>query len=111
MLIGAEFIIFLIYTSLIFFIKSEVLLLAVFLINMFLMIILKISLKNTCKFILKILPFIIFTAVLNVLFGSLEHGVYIGIKLILVCQITYVFSKKMTPRKIRFRNREDVIST
>lgn len=110
MLIATEFILFLIYTSLIFFIKSKILLLAVFLINMFLMAILKINLKNTCKFIFKILPFIIFTAVLNVLFGSLEHGIYIGIRLILVCQITYIFSKKMTPRKIRLRSRKDVIS-
>lgn len=111
MLVLTQFILFLIYTSLIFFIKSKVLLTIVFLINIFLMIFLKINLKNTCKFIFKILPFIIFTAVLNILFESIEHGIYVGIRLILVCHITYIFSKKMTPRKIRIRSRKNFIST
>lgn len=96
------FILFIIYTSLIFFIKDYFMLAVVLFINIMLMIIFKISFKNTAIFLLKIFPFILFTAVINVLLSSLQYGIIIGIRLILVCNITYIFSRKMTPRRMQF---------
>ncbi len=102
MLTVVGFIVFLIYASLIFFIKAKELLLLSLFINIILMLIFKINLKKAAIFILKLLPFILFTVILNVLFGSLWVGVLIGIRLILVCNVTYIFSQKMTPKKIQF---------
>lgn len=75
MLVLTQFILFLIYTSLIFFIKSYYLLAFVFGINIILMIVLKINAKKACTFLFKLLPFILFTSVLNILLGELELGI------------------------------------
>lgn len=99
-------VLFLIYTSLIFFIKSYLGLAIVFLINLCLMLVFKVNLKKTIKFILKLLPFILFTAILNVLLGDIQLGIIIGIRLILVSHIVYIFSSKMTPRKLVARSRK-----
>lgn len=95
------FILFLIYTTLIFFIKSYFLLGVVLIINLFLMIIFKVSFKNAFEFIIKLMPFILFTAVFNMLFDSVLYGFLIGLRLSLVCNVTYIFSKKMTPKKLQ----------
>ena len=102
MYIVIGFISFLIYTSLIFFIKEYYLLCVVFIINIILMLIYKINVKKTYLFIIRILPVIIFTGFINILLGGLELGVFIAIRLILICNITYVFSQKMTPKKLQF---------
>ena len=65
------FILFLIYASLIFFIKKFEILFIIFIFNIFFMIIFKINFKNMILFLLKLLPFIIFTAILNIIFGDL----------------------------------------
>lgn len=101
MLAGIGLIVFLIYASLIFFIKIYYLLGAILCINIILMIILKVSFIKTFKFLARLMPFIVFTSVLNIFLGDVELGALIGIRLILVCNITYVFSCKMTPKKIQ----------
>lgn len=75
MLAAIGFILFLIYTSLIFFVKNISLLMLILAINIMLMFIFKINVKNAGFFIIKLLPFIIFTSVLNILFGNLEFGI------------------------------------
>lgn len=94
-------ILFLIYTSLIFFLKEPTTLICVALINLCLMLIFKISLKKMIMFILRLMLFILFTVLLNILLGSLEIGILIGIRLILVCSITYIYSSKMTPKRLQ----------
>ena len=97
-----EFLIFLTYTILIFFVKNYFLLSIILLVNIFLMIILKINLKRALIAILKIMPFILFTAIINILISGIEFGMLIGIRLILVCNITYIFSKKFTIQKLQY---------
>lgn len=91
-----KFIIFLIYTILLFFIKNYVIfgLIAVF--NIILMLAIKINIKNSINNLLKLFPFILFTAVINILFANLQFAILIGIRLILVCNFTYIFSKTMS---------------
>lgn len=102
MLYIVEFVLFLIYTILVFFIKSYFLLGILFVVNILLMIILKQNLKKALIAVLKIMPFIIFTAGINMIISGISYGVIIGIRLILVCNITYIFSKKMTPHKLQY---------
>ena len=102
MLYIVEFVLFLMYTVLIFFIKDYFLLGIFFVINILLMIILKQKLKKALMVVLKIIPFIIFTAGINMIISGISYGILIGIRLILVCNITYIFSKKMTPHKLKY---------
>ena len=50
------------------------------------------------------MPFIVFTVVINILFAELEFAILMGIRLVLVCNLTYTFSKTISNTEI-----EDVI--
>ncbi len=101
MIVALEFLTFLIYASLIFFIKNYSNLVIVLLINLILMVILRINARKTLLFLLKCSPFILFTGIINILLSNIEYGILISIRLILVCQVTYIFSRKMTPKKMQ----------
>ena len=83
-----SFVLFLIYTIGIFFIKEYY--------------ILKESIKNAFMAVLKIMPFILFISCINMLTSGLSYGILIGIRLILVCNITYIFTRKMTSHKLQY---------
>lgn len=91
-----KFILFLIYTISIFFIKNYILLTLILFINISLMIISKINIKKAIKSLIKLMPFILFTVVINIIFVDLEFAILIGVRLILVCNISYVFSKTIS---------------
>ena len=60
------------------------------------MIISKINIKKAIKSLIKLMPFILFTVVINLIFVDLEFAILIGVRLILVCNISYVFSKTIS---------------
>lgn len=91
-----KFILFLIYTVGIFFIKNYIILGIIAIFNIILMLIIKINIKNAINNLFKLLPFILFTAIINVFFADLNFAILIGIRLILVCNLSYTFSKTMT---------------
>ena len=86
---------FVIYTISIFLIKRDEFTVIVLCVNFFLTIVLKISIKEEVSNILGIIILILFTAIINSIFVDMGTGVRIGIKLILVCNITFIFSKIM----------------
>ncbi|MDO5556362.1 MAG: energy-coupling factor transporter transmembrane component T [Clostridia bacterium] len=88
-----KFVLFLIYTISIFFIKNYIALIVVALINISLIILLKINIKKIINNLLNLLPFILFTVIINIIFGGLQFAIEIGVKLFLVCNITLIFSK------------------
>lgn len=91
-----KFILFLVYTISIFFIKNYILLTLILFINISLMIISKININKAIKNLIKLMPFILFTVVINIIFVDLEFAILIGVRLILVCNISYVFSKTIS---------------
>lgn len=91
-----KFILFLIYTIGIFFINNYLALGIIAIFNIFLMLLIKINIKNAGNNILKLLPFILFTIIVNILFADLEFGLLIGVRLTLVCNLSYIFSKTIT---------------
>ena len=96
-----KFIIFLVYIIGIFFVSNYYILAAVFLINILLMLIVELKykkaiFKKAMISLLKLLPFILFTALINYLFADFISTILITIRLILVCNISYIFSKTMT---------------
>lgn len=60
------------------------------------MIISKININKAIKNLIKLMPFILFTVVINIIFVDLEFAILIGVRLILVCNISYVFSKTIS---------------
>ncbi len=95
-----KFIIFLIYTIALFWIKDIKLLSIIFIFQIIMMILCHISLKKTIKIMLNLMPFILFTAIINVWSMGMEYGIQIAIKLILVCHITYIYGSKTTAMQI-----------
>ena len=91
-----KFVLFLTYTISVFFVNSYYVLLVFLLINLILMFVLKIEIKNAVKNIFQIMPFIILTAVINLLFQDITGAILVFIRLILVCNMTYIFSKAIT---------------
>ncbi len=91
-----KFILFLIYTIGIFFINNYILLGLIAIFNIILMLVLKINLKYAIKSLIKLLPFILFTVAINMLFVDLNFSILIGVRLILVCNLSYIFSKTIS---------------
>lgn len=89
-----KFILFILYTLAIFLIKHDEFALIVVCVNLLLTIVLKISIKEEIGNLLGIIIFVLFTATVNAICVDIRTGITIGIKLILVCNITYIFSKR-----------------
>ena len=95
-----KFVIFIIYTILIFGVNDIKLIGSIFLVNFIIAIILKIDLKRMLYNLKILLPFIIFTMLINIIFDSLYNGIIIGIRLIICYNSTYIFSKTLTIMEI-----------
>ena len=91
-----KFILFLMYTIGVFFVEDYMAFGLIALFNIFLMVIAKINLKNAFNNTIKILPFILFTIVINLIFADLKFSILIGIRLILIRNLTYIFSKTIS---------------
>lgn len=91
-----KFLAFLIYATSIFFIQRYEILIVVAVVNLSLAIILKINFIKALKNILGIFPFIIFTGIINWIATDFISAILITIKLIFVCNITYIFSRNFT---------------
>lgn len=90
-----KIILFLAYTVSIFLIKHDLFPVIVLGVNLMLTMILKIRIKDEIGNLLGIIFFVIFTAVINSVAVNIKSGIMIGIKLILVCNITYIFSRNI----------------
>lgn len=95
-----KLLLFIFYTILIFLIEDYRAILVIFSINFILMLIGKINIKDAIKNIINLLPFILFVVLLDIILMSKEMAILIGIRLILVCNITYTFTKKFTPGQL-----------
>ena len=95
-----KFILFLTYTISVFFINTYYGLLLVSVINLILIILLKLKFKKAITNILEIMPFIILTAIINLLFKDIQGAILVFIRLILVCNMTFIFSKIITTTKL-----------
>lgn len=91
------FIIFVIYVTLIFFAPNKLLFILIpLIVNIIIMIIAKVNIKNAIKGLVYLLPLLIVTGIINWILEDFVYALYINIKLILGCNITYIYSKKTT---------------
>lgn len=94
------FLLFLIYATVIFLIPNTIFLLCPFVINIILLLVTKTNLKKAIKNILKLLPFILFTFIINCLLDTYSNAIWIALKLLLVCNITFIYSQTTSTTEI-----------
>jgi len=91
-----KFIMFLIYVTSIFLVQSKLAILTLAFINLILMLILKVDIRKLINS-MKGFMFIVFvTSIVNMIMIDFSFGLSIGIKLLLVCHATCIFSQRVT---------------
>lgn len=91
------FLTFIIYTTLIFFTPNNYIYIAIALsINIIVMMAIKVNIRKALKNLLNLLPFIALTGIINSILENYIYAMYITTKLILVCNITYTYSRTTT---------------
>lgn len=88
-----KFLLFIAYSTSIFFLPNNYFILFPIIINLLAMFLSKKQLKRTIAKTLKILPFIIFTFIVNYILDNFTNAIWIAIKLIIVCNITIIYSE------------------
>jgi energy-coupling factor transport system permease protein len=63
-------------------------------------IILNINIRKYVSNILSFLPFVIFTILVNLIFSNLIFSTLVGIRLLIVCNMTFIISYILTPSKL-----------
>lgn len=91
---------FILYATAIFFIQNPWLFLVVLFLNLLAMLFLKTKLLEAIENIMKILPFILLTVVINWILENYEYAIFVAIKLLLVCNSTYIYAKTTSVRGI-----------
>lgn len=86
------FLIFLIYSTVVFFFPNNSLILIFVIINLILSIIMRKYWKYIMRRTLGLFPFILFTFIFNCFLDSFSNAVWVGIKLVIVCNITMIYS-------------------
>lgn len=89
------FLFFILYVLLIFSFDSFLIQAIFLLINIVLLLVTKISLLHAFYNIRSLSFFIFLTAIINVFLGSINEAILITIRLILVCNITYIFKTSL----------------
>lgn len=97
---ATKFILFLIYTVGVFYVENYYLLMAIVCVNMGIIILRKISLKGALKNIAGIGIFILFTVVINLFLMGIQDAILVGIRLAIVCNGTYIFTKLLSTLEI-----------
>ena len=88
-----RFLLFITYSTSIFFMPNNNLILLFFVFNLFIMLIAKVQPKKVILKNFQILPFILFTFVINCMLDNFNNAVWIGVKLLIVCNITIIYSE------------------
>ncbi len=88
-----SFLIFILYSTSVFFFPNNELILIFILINLAILLFAKLQIKKVLISTLKVMPFIIFTFIINCILDEYINAIWIGIKLIIVCNITIIYSK------------------
>lgn len=91
-----KFLLFILYSTAVFFLPNNKLIFIFLLINTLIIILLKINIKSIVDSILKVIPFVLFTFIINCFMDNVQNAFWIGLKLIIVCYITVIYSKTTT---------------
>lgn len=91
-----KFLFYIVYTTIIFLLPNKLIYLS-FAFNILLVLLLKINMKVILRTLIGLLPFIIFTFVVNVLIdGTIIYSGIVALKLLSVCAITVIYSQTIS---------------
>ena len=91
---------FFVYTIGLFCINDFYILAFLGIVQILIMFVCRISIKEATKTIMHLMPFILFTVVIDLFLMEFVEAIQIGIRLILVCHMTYLFGKTTTSMQI-----------
>jgi energy-coupling factor transport system permease protein len=89
-----------VYTFSVFFITSAGVLAALALGNALLMLVFRISPQKALRELALMLPFIVFAALINLLLGDTQEMILVGVRLVLVCNITFLFRQRTSSMEL-----------
>lgn len=95
-----KFIAFFVYTICLFFITDIRILMGIFALQTIFMLLCHVSIDGAIKTIWHLMPFILFTVLIDLCVMEVMDSILIGIRLIMVCHITYIFGKTTTAMQI-----------
>ena len=88
-----KFLLFVTYATCIFFLPNNKFIMLLVVLNLCIMLISKLHLKEVMTTSIHVLPFIIFTFIINYMLDNFYNALWIGVKLFIVCNITIVYSE------------------
>ena len=106
-----KFLLFIAYSTSIFFLPNNNFLLVFVILNLLLILAKKIKIKKVIYKTIQVLPFIAFTFIINCILDNFYNALWIGIKLFLVCNITIIYSETTSIARNCRNNKENMFST
>lgn len=94
------FCLFTAYSIAVFLIQSWYVIIAATIFNVSIMLLFSISIKKAVKNLIALSPFILFTVIMNAILMEGIEAVQVGVKLVIVCNITYSYSKLITAMQL-----------
>lgn len=88
-----RFLLFIIYSTIIFFLPNNKFIFLFVIFNIFVIFIKKIQLQKVIIKSTQVLPFIVFTFIINIILDNFSNALWVGIKLFIVCNITIIYSE------------------
>lgn len=101
----AKFLVFIFYITIVFFLPNNWYLTVLLVVNLLLAIVVSLHVKQVTIWgiwlkTLKIVPFVLFTMIFNWWLDSLTAALWIGLKLLIVCNATMIYSASTTIRSV-----------
>lgn len=91
-----RFLLFILYSTSVFFLPNNYLILIPAILNLLLILVKKTNLKKIIAKSIEVLPFILFTFLINCILDNIQNAVWIGVKLVIVCNITIIYSETIS---------------
>lgn len=105
-----KFLMFIAYSTVVFFFPNNYIIVSLVLINICAMLVARAHIRNVICNTLKILPFIILTFLFNWLLDDINNAIWIGVKLLIVCNMTMVYASTTSIMRSS-RNYKNIVYT
>lgn len=106
-----KLLLFIIYSTSIFFLPNNKFILFFIIFNLLLMFMNNIQIKKVISKSMQVLPFIAFTFIINYILDNFYNALWIGIKLFIVCNITIEYSETTSISRNSRNNKNNMFST
>lgn len=106
-----KFLLFITYSTSIFFLPNTEFILLLVIFNLFIIFFNKIKPKKIFVKNIQVLPFIAFTFIINYILDNFSNALWIMIKLFIVCNITIIYAETTSVARYSRNNKDNMFST